>query len=162
MTNNPNLGTILVVEDDPDISALLQIHLGDLGYALDTADNGRDGLELALSRAYALVILDLMLPGLDGLEICKRIRREDARVPILMLTARSEELDKVLGLELGADDYMTKPFSIRELIARVKAIFRRLSVEQDTPPKPCRAPPGLWPLTHRPGKTQGDAERICD
>ncbi len=122
--------TILVIEDDPDIADLLRIHLRDLGYAVERVAEGRAGLRKALSGPYALVILDLMLPELDGLEVCKRIRAENPYLPILMLTARAEELDKVLGLELGADDYLTKPFSIRELIARVKALFRRIEIDQ--------------------------------
>jgi DNA-binding response OmpR family regulator len=89
------------------------------------AYDGNAGLELALSRPYDLIILDLMLPGVDGVEICRRVRAASAYTPILMLTARSTELDRVLGLEIGADDYVTKPFSVRELLARVKALFRR-------------------------------------
>ena len=116
-------GTILVIEDDPDIADLLGIHLSDLGYALDRAADGKTGLDKALNGDYALVILDLMLPELDGLEVCKRIRSQDRYLPILMLTAKAEELDKVLGLELGADDYLTKPFSIREL-CRVLRLWR--------------------------------------
>ena len=122
---------ILVIEDDPDIAALVEIHLKDLGHEVEIVGDGRLGLERALDRAWALVILDLMLPGLDGFEVCKRIRSENDTVPILMLTARAEELDKVLGLELGADDYLTKPFSVRELTARVKAILRRIEVERE-------------------------------
>jgi two-component system, OmpR family, alkaline phosphatase synthesis response regulator PhoP len=129
----PTLDTpsILIVEDDPDLAGLLQIHLGDLGFHTEVVRDGRRGLEQALKTSYSLVILDLMLPGLDGLEVCKRIRAENRTLPILMLTARSEELDKVLGLELGADDYLTKPFSIRELLARVKAILRRFDVSSE-------------------------------
>ena len=123
--------SILIIEDDPDLAGLLQIHLGDLGFHTDVARDGRSGLERALRDPYALLILDLMLPGLDGLEVCKRIRAENRALPILMLTAKSEELDKVLGLELGADDYLTKPFSVRELLARVKAILRRLDVSSE-------------------------------
>jgi len=123
--------TILVIEDDPDIADLLRIHLGDLGYAVDRVSDGKAGLARALQGSYALVILDLMLPLLDGLEVCKRIRAQNRYLPILMLTAKAEEVDKVLGLELGADDYLTKPFSIRELIARVKALFRRIEIDQE-------------------------------
>ena len=119
---------ILVVEDDADISHLLEIHLRDNAYRVDVVGNGLDGLELARTRAYQLVVLDLMLPGLDGLEICKRLRGEGITVPILMLTAKTSEFDRVLGLELGADDYLTKPFSIMELQARVKAILRRVDI----------------------------------
>jgi DNA-binding response OmpR family regulator len=130
-TSAPAQAKILVIEDDPDLARLLQIHLGDLGYEVVIVGDGRQGLEQALEGPYALVILDLMLPGLDGFEVCKRIRSEDRVLPILMLTSKAEELDKVLGLELGADDYMTKPFSIRELLARVKALFRRIEVAQE-------------------------------
>ncbi|HKJ69295.1 MAG TPA: response regulator transcription factor [bacterium] len=120
--------TVLIIEDDPKIADLVEIHLDDLGYDLEWVEDGEHGLELALEHGYALIILDLMLPKMDGLEVCKRIREQDKQIPILMLTAKSEELDKVLGLELGADDYITKPFSIRELIARIKAILRRVEV----------------------------------
>lgn len=123
--------TILIIEDDRNIADLVEIHLNDLGYRLDRAENGIDGLRNFEENDYALVILDLMLPRLDGLEVCKRIRAENKYTPILMLTAKSEELDKVLGLELGADDYITKPFSIREFIARVKSIFRRIEADQE-------------------------------
>ena len=122
---------ILVIEDDPDIANLVEIHLHDLGHDVVIAEDGRAGLEQALAGRWSLVILDLMLPEMDGFEVCKRIRSENKAVPILMLTARAEELDKVLGLELGADDYLTKPFSVRELTARVKAILRRIEVERE-------------------------------
>jgi len=116
---------VLIIEDDPKIEKLLTLHLGDIGLSTEAVSSGNRGLKRALEAEYRLVILDLMLPGLDGLEVCKRIRAEKGHLPILMLTAKSEELDKVLGLELGADDYITKPFSIRELLARVKAVLRR-------------------------------------
>ena len=119
---------VLVVEDDPNILELVGIHLKDLDCELEKASDGREGLNFALNNNYDLIILDIMLPGLDGLEICKRIRGREIHTPILMLTAKSEEIDKVLGLEMGADDYLTKPFSIREFIARVKAIFRRMEM----------------------------------
>jgi DNA-binding response OmpR family regulator len=122
---------VLIIEDDPNISNLVEIHLKDLGYQLDRAGDGESGLEKALNGKYSLIILDLMLPKMDGLSVCKRIRSENEYLPILMLTSKSEELDKVLGLELGADDYITKPFSIREFIARIKAMFRRLEVDQE-------------------------------
>lgn len=116
---------ILVVEDDPDICHLLEIHLRDNAFQVDVVNNGIDGLNRASNHAYELIVLDLMLPGLDGLDLCRDLRGQSIMVPILMLTARSSELDRVLGLELGADDYLTKPFSILELQARVKAILRR-------------------------------------
>ncbi|MGN6416999.1 MAG: response regulator transcription factor [Pseudobacter sp.] len=116
---------VLIIEDDPDIVELLSIHLLDLGCTLITASNGSDGLTSFSGSSFDLVILDIMLPGISGMEVCRKIRQTDLRTPILMLTARSEEIDKVLGLEIGADDYLTKPFGIREFIARVKVIFRR-------------------------------------
>ena len=117
---------ILVIEDNQDLAHLLEINLKDLFYEVDLALDGNDGLKLAETGTYDLIILDLMLPGMDGLEICRRLRGRPSYVPILMLTSKSSEIDRVLGLEIGADDYVTKPFSIRELMARVKAIFRRV------------------------------------
>jgi DNA-binding response OmpR family regulator len=122
-----NSGRILVIEDDPDISHLLEIHLRDNAFQVDVVNNGIDGLNRASNHPYNLIVLDLMLPGLDGIEICRRLRNQSITIPILMLTAKSSELDRVLGLELGADDYLTKPFSILELQARVKAILRRVN-----------------------------------
>ena len=116
---------VLIIEDDNHIVDLLNIHLHDLGCQTVSATDGREGLALAIDKRYDLIILDLMLPGLSGIEICRRIRQRNLQTPILMLTAKSEEIDKVIGLETGADDYLTKPFSIREFIARVKVIFRR-------------------------------------
>ena len=121
---------VLVVEDDKSISDLLKIHLTDLNCEVTQAYDGEDGLRHALNDQYDLIVLDLMLPKLDGLEICKEVRRKDNYTPVLMLTSKSEEFDKVLGLEVGADDYLTKPFGIREFIARVKAIFRRIEAIQ--------------------------------
>ncbi len=117
---------ILVVEDNKDLARLLELHLRDLTYEVDLAFDGDAGWAQITSNPYDLIILDLMLPGIDGLEICRRIRAQPTYTPILMLTSKSTELDRVLGLEIGADDYVTKPFSIRELMARVKAIFRRI------------------------------------
>ena len=117
---------ILIIEDNQDIAHLLESHLRDLAFEVDLSFDGNAGLARADSGNYDLVILDLMLPGLDGMEICQRLRRKSSYVPILMLTAKSSEMDRVVGLEVGADDYVTKPFSIRELLARVKAIFRRV------------------------------------
>ncbi len=117
---------VLVVEDDKAISDLLEIHLVDLGCKVIKAYDGKEGLNFALNEPLDLIVLDIMLPNLDGLEICKEVRKQEIYTPVLMLTSKSEELDKVLGLEVGADDYLTKPFGIREFIARVKAIFRRV------------------------------------
>jgi DNA-binding response OmpR family regulator len=116
---------VLVVEDDRDIAHLVGLHLEDLQCTVDLAHDGRSGLRQALARAYDLIILDLMLPGLEGLEICRQVRAGRYYPSILMLSARSSEMDRVLGLEMGADDYLTKPFSVRELMARVKGVFRR-------------------------------------
>jgi len=123
---------VLVVEDEKEISDLLEIHLSDLNCEVKKANDGKVGLDYALNEQFDLIVLDIMLPSLDGIEICKEVRKREIYVPILMLTAKSEEFDKVLGLEIGADDYLTKPFSIREFIARVKAIFRRVDAVQKT------------------------------
>lgn len=122
---------ILLVEDDDDIAGLLDLHLSDEGHRVDVVGDGDEGLDRALTGDYDLIILDIMLPGTNGFDICRRLRQEKCPTPILMVTAKSEEVDKVLGLELGADDYITKPFSIREMLARVKAIFRRVEVDQE-------------------------------
>ncbi len=123
--------SILVVEDNKDLLNLLDINLSDQGYTVHTALDGQTALDLYESVSPSLIILDIMLPKMDGLEVCKRIRKKDHLIPILMLTAKAEEIDKVLGLELGADDYMTKPFSVRELLARVKAMFRRIQASSE-------------------------------
>ena len=117
---------ILVVEDEPDIAGLVALHLRDNDFKVTLAADGHEGMRQAFARSWDLVILDIRLPGPDGLTICRALRREQAFVPVLMLTSKSSELDRVLGLELGADDYVTKPFSVSELLARVKAIFRRV------------------------------------
>ncbi len=122
---------VLLVEDDRYITELVGIHLKDMDCEVQSEDNGKDGLNHALNNTYDLIILDIMLPGMDGLEVCRHIRAEKISTPVLMLTAKSEEIDKVLGLETGADDYITKPFSVREFIARVKAIFRRTQLNED-------------------------------
>lgn len=116
---------VLVIEDDRDIVDLLKIHLQDLDCEVDASYDGLEGEQKALNGNYDLIILDIMLPGKDGNAIAQKLRAFDNATPILMLTARTEEIDKVLGLESGADDYLTKPFGVREFIARVKAIFRR-------------------------------------
>lgn len=117
---------ILIIEDNQDLAHPLETHLLEMAFQVDLVFDGLEGLARAESGDYDLIILDLMLPGLDGIEVCKRLRRKSSYVPILMLTAKSSEMDRVVGLEVGADDYVTKPFSIRELIARIKAIFRRI------------------------------------
>nr|WP_239094108.1 response regulator transcription factor [Bacillus sp. B15-48] len=126
---------VLVVDDEQSIVTLLQYNLEQSGYEVITATDGELGEQLALQENPDLIILDLMLPKLDGIEVCKRLRQHKMMTPILMLTAKDDEFDKILGLELGADDYMTKPFSPREVIARVKAILRRshLKIESSQP-----------------------------
>jgi len=143
---------ILVIEDDPDIASLMQLHLQDTGYEIDMARDGVGGLQQALSKSYDLVILDLMLPGIDGLELCRKLRGASRYSLILMVTAKSTELDRVLGLEVGADDYLTKPFSILELLARVKALFRRMEALRT------QVPSGK-PRTIRAGDLMIDVER---
>lgn len=121
---------ILLVEDEQDIADLVALHLSDLCDKVVVARDGHAGMRLATGEEWALIILDLRLPGPDGLEICRAIRRDRIYQPILMLTSKSAELDRVLGLETGADDYLTKPFSVLELVARVRAIFRRIESMQ--------------------------------
>jgi DNA-binding response OmpR family regulator len=116
---------VLVVEDDPDIAALIRLHLESAHYHVRAATDGRRGLELALSEPFDLVVLDLGLPELDGLEVCRGLQGTVPRPLVLMVTARSTELDRVLGLDLGADDYLIKPFSVVELVARARALLRR-------------------------------------
>ena len=123
--------SILIIEDDRDLSELINIQLLDQNFEVHQQYNGTSGLETFNDGSYDLLILDVMLPGLDGFEICKKIRAQDSKTPILMLTAKAEEIDKIMGLEFGADDYLTKPFSIRELTARVKALLRRSQVQSE-------------------------------
>lgn len=116
---------ILIVDDEKPIVTLLKYNLEKAGFTTDEAYDGIEGVNKGETNQYDLIILDLMLPGLDGIEVCKQLRQNKIETPILMLTAKDEEFDKVLGLELGADDYLTKPFSPKEVIARIKAILRR-------------------------------------
>lgn len=152
---------ILVVEDDVDIARLVELHLRDGGYEVSLAYDGDAGLGLALSTPFDLIILDLLLPGVDGLEICRRLRAASRYTPILMLTSRSSEIDRVLGLEIGADDYLTKPFSIRELLARVKALFRReesLMAEASSGSRKAISAGGLVIDVEKRRVTRGDRE----
>jgi DNA-binding response OmpR family regulator len=123
-----NRPKILVVEDEPNMVVGLRDNFEFEGYEVITALDGVEGLQMALEESPDLVVLDVMMPRMSGLEVCKQLRAQRASIPIIMLTARGQEVDKVVGLELGADDYVTKPFSIRELLARVKAVLRRTSV----------------------------------
>lgn len=126
---------ILVVDDEVSISKLLQFNLEKAGYEVVTAFDGKQALETAREEKPDFIVLDLMLPYVDGLDVCKALRQEKVNTPILILTAKDDELDKILGLELGADDYITKPFSPREIVARVKAILRRTQTAQETAQK---------------------------
>lgn len=132
---------ILVVEDDPDINTLIKLNLESMNHKVTSSLDGYEGYELAQAQSFDLIVLDLMLPNLDGLSFCQMLRNSACYTPILMLTAKKSEADRVTGLELGADDYLTKPFSIRELQARVKAQLRRSAVlktqEPKEPDEPC-------------------------
>ncbi|EKN63474.1 response regulator transcription factor [Schinkia azotoformans] len=119
---------VLVVDDEPAIITLLQYNLQQSGFDVSSAMDGEAGIKMVMEENPDIMILDLMLPKLDGIEVCKKLREDKIMIPILMLTAKGDEFDKILGLELGADDYMTKPFSPREVVARVKAILRRKPV----------------------------------
>jgi len=121
---------ILIIEDQEDIRNLIQVNLKILNYQVTTAEDGLQGFELALNQQFDLILLDIMLPSMDGLSVCQGLRSKGKQTPILMLTARKSESDRVIGLEIGADDYLTKPFSILELQARVKALLRRASINQ--------------------------------
>ena len=128
---------ILVVEDEAAIANFVRQGLTEAGHAVDVAWNGRHGLDYALAADYDVLILDIMLPGMSGLEILKKLRDAGRTTPVLVLTARGEEPDRVLGLELGADDYLTKPFSVRELLARIRSLLRRAG-EAPGRPSPAR------------------------
>ncbi|CDQ18275.1 two-component system, OmpR family, alkaline phosphatase synthesis response regulator PhoP [Halobacillus karajensis] len=117
---------ILIVDDEESIVTLLKYNIEQAGYETEVAYTGTDALEKASKGSFDLIVLDVMLPGMDGMEVCKQLRQKQVNTPVLMLTAKDEEFDKVLGLELGADDYLTKPFSPREVVARIKAILRRM------------------------------------
>lgn len=117
---------ILIVEDEPNMRMGLKDNLEFEGYEVETAADGEAGLSLIMNNLYDLVILDVMMPKISGFDVCKRVREKGIKTPIILLTAKGEEIDKIVGLELGADDYITKPFSLRELLARIKAILRRV------------------------------------
>ena len=122
--------TVLVVEDEASIASFVAAYLKNAGYEVRTTASGNEALRIVGAEKPSLVVLDLMLPDLDGVEVCKRIRQQGDELPVLMLTARDEDVDKIIGLEVGADDYMTKPFNPRELVARVRAILRRAAPER--------------------------------
>jgi len=125
---------ILIIEDEQDLIKGLKLNLSDEGYDVGWAVNGVEGLRKAVEEAPDLIILDIMLPEMDGLEVCRKLRQKNINIPVIMLTAKGGEIDKVVGLEIGADDYITKPFSVRELIARIKARLRH--AEEESKPVP--------------------------
>ena len=126
------MASLLVVEDDADLSGLLDLHLTDAGLSVEVVADGALALQRALAEPFDLVVLDLMLPGLTGIEVCEQLRTAGRTVPVLMLTARGSEADRVRGLECGADDYVPKPFSVREVVARVRALLRRADYDRPT------------------------------
>ncbi|NRA70501.1 MAG: response regulator transcription factor [Gammaproteobacteria bacterium] len=142
---------VLVVEDEKDLADLLVINLNQAGYETEQAQEGDTGLALALSGQFDLIVLDVMLPKLDGMEICRQVRLQDQQTPIIMLTARDTETDRVMGLEIGADDYLTKPFGLRELMARVKALLRRSGINQEPETEKALIYPGFMvdPISHK-------------
>lgn len=139
---------ILVVEDEPALQETLAYNLEKQGYRVETAGDGRVALETARRLKPDIIVLDIMLPAMDGIEVCKTLRRESFSSPILMLTARDDEIDRVVGLEIGADDYLTKPFSMRELLARVKAQLRRTQVVREELDKLKTSAPAQDTLTY--------------
>jgi DNA-binding response OmpR family regulator len=126
---------ILIIEDEQDLIKGLKLNLSDEGYDVDSAINGIEGIRKAIDGSPDLIILDIMLPEMDGLEVCRNLRKKSIEIPIIMLTAKGEEIDKILGLEMGADDYITKPFSIRELLARIKVRLRHSEKEGKAIPR---------------------------
>jgi len=126
---------VLIIEDEEDLIKGLKLNLIDEGYEVDSALNGVEGLLKVIQETPDLIILDIMLPDKDGLEVCRELRQKNISIPIIMLTAKGEEIDKVVGLEIGADDYITKPFSVRELLARIKAQLRRAERDEKAVPQ---------------------------
>ena len=143
---------ILIVEDEEKLNRMIELELKYEGYETGKAFDGRTGLEMALSGEYQLVLLDIMLPGLNGLEVLRRIRREDEALPVILLTARDTTMDKVSGLDLGADDYITKPFAIEELLARIRSALRKRTQRQ--------APGGEGALTVQGVRLEPDSRRM--
>ena len=145
---------ILIIEDNPDIANLIAVNLRGKNMRVDHAADGLSGLDMALSGRYQLVILDLMLPRMDGMDVCRTLRNQQIYTPVLMLTARTSELDRVLGLEVGADDYLIKPFSVPELLARVNAIIRRSEQYQSSPDEDVPGKLEFGPLSVDPESRQ--------
>jgi DNA-binding response OmpR family regulator len=154
------MANILVVEDEHHMLIGLKDNLEFEGYAVDTADDGLKGLSLMTTKNYDLVLLDVMMPGMSGLDVCKKARNQGVKTPIIFLTAKGEEIDKVLGLELGADDYITKPFSLRELLARVKAVLRRSDSAQPSDMSSIQLGRLLIDFQHYEAKEEGAAVKM--
>jgi len=157
MTDRPRL---LLIDDDHKLGTLLTEYLGGQGLHVQQAFTGQQGLALAHARAFDLVLLDVMLPEIDGIEVCRRLRQDGSRVPILMLTARGEEADRVMGLELGADDYLPKPFSPRELLARIRALLRRAKEPGPHPDQPVQRGPLILNPGTRSVELNGEPVRL--
>ena len=152
---------LLLVEDDDAIAEALRVHLEEAGYRLHREADGRKAIEIIGQRAWDLVLLDLMLPGADGWEVCRHLRAEHPGVPVIVLSARSTEAHRVLGLELGADDYLAKPFSMLELVARVRAMFRRIEQLRATPPSDTETRFGPFRLDERRRELRRGAEPVA-
>jgi len=170
--NSEPVKRVILLEDDEDLASLLQIHLTDAGVHVIHFQDGQLGYEYALANPFDLMVLDISLPGMNGLDVCAQLRANFVNSPILMLTARTEEIDKVLGLETGADDYMTKPFGVRELMARVKALLRRVEMDRSVEAKPAplltfrdmevdRNKRSLYMKEHRVELTPKEFDLIC-
>ncbi len=152
---------LLLVEDDDAIADALRVHLEEAGYRLHREADGRKAIAIIGQRAWDLVLLDLMLPGADGWEVCRHLRAEHPGVPVIVLSARSTEAHRVLGLELGADDYLAKPFSMLELVARVRAMFRRIEQLRATPPSDAETRFGPFRLDERRRELRRGAEPVA-
>ncbi len=151
---------VLLVEDDPDLAQLVSLQLQDIDVECRWISNGREALEAATNESFDLLLLDVMLPEVDGLEICRTVRSTNRHIPIMMLTAKVSEMDRVLGLELGADDYITKPFSMMELSARVKAMLRRTSMTGDATDAPANGSQANEALEFKALKIQTESRRV--
>ncbi|RYG62909.1 response regulator transcription factor, partial [bacterium] len=148
---------LLLIDDDAELCDLISQYLGSRGFHLDIEESGEDGLKRAEGGSYDLLILDVMLPGIDGFEVLRQIRAAQINLPVVMLTAHGDEIDRIVGLELGADDYLPKPFNPRELLARIRAVLRRIPETPATPP-PAAEPSPPEVRTPPPRQTIGDME----
>lgn len=151
---------IFVVDDEESIIDFVRIYLEKDGFKVTGFKNGNDAFQAITAAPPNLVVLDVMLPGMDGFEVCRKLRMEDNQVPIIMLTAKDEEIDKILGLELGADDYLTKPFNPRELVARIKAVLRRVTLQRKTNEEVIRAGDITIDMKRREVRIKGELVRL--